>query len=291
MSVNRHRVVSVGHKVPRLRALCLAMVLSAVSCSALNPKAVEVIFPSDIAAAISSDTIENARGHVVLYFINNTRFDGNVLAYLRDKGVDVDSDPDLRPRVRFSVRVLFEGGTTNTFEFLDGSDLFDGVDTFVDATGQTVTQAVFPPPELTEDTLTNTVLVCDVIAVGGVPEITSTTSSISVFVPTYLKEWRVVQSVFGSDIELNRQEPPGFRPLLVDDVSESGAVELQRNFGTRDIPANAAPTCGSVVVFVLTGDLILPFYIERPQWPGYLDTDVDAEAAIPGRFKLSITVR
>lgn len=295
MSVNMHVLAS------KVSARCLgwagilALGVSAAGCAALNPAAVDVLFPAEIAASLGSTGMENATGHVAVFFINNTRFDGNVLNFLRGRGVDVDSDPNLRPRVRFRVRVDFDADTANVFEFLDGSDLFDGVVSTLGEDGSTVTTAAATPPELTEDTLTNTVLICDVARVSPDIEFTDTQSSIEMFIPTFLKEITVTATELGLiRRELSSIFQPGFQPLLVDSVNDSGAVVTLRNFGTRGIPGfPESLTCGSVVTFVLSGDLTLPFVVDEinANVPGFLDTDTPSQAAVPGRFELSVSVR
>lgn len=295
MSLIRYQTVPVGRGWRMVLGMALAIGCLTAGCSALNPEAVSVLLPAHLADDVTSGTTENAPGHVVIFFINNTRFDGNVLNYLRDQGVDVDSDADLRPRVRFRVQVDFDANTSNIFEFVDGSDLFDGVVTSVDEQGNPITQSATPPPELTEDTLTNCVMVCDVGRVQPAYEFTDSSSSIEMFIPTFLKEITLAATELGLvRRELKTIAQPAFRALLVDSVGETGSVEVTRNFGTRDIPG--FPTnliCGSVVTFVLSGDLTLPFVVDETNnnVPGYLDTDTPSQDAVPGRFELKISVR
>jgi hypothetical protein len=274
-------------------AMALLTSLSAAGCSALTPQAVAVIFPADVAATLVDDTLDNPPGHVVLIFINNTRFDGNTRQYLQDQGVDVEATD--APRVRFRVNVSFSTGTSNAFEFVNGSDAIDTVIEFEDEEGNIIVREVSVPPDLIENDLENFVVICDVAGVDPVTPFTSSTSPIDMFVPTFLKEITVVRSEFGiTQRELVTTVPPGFVPLLVDEVDETGAITLQRNFGTRDIPGFPNQLfCGAVVTFVLSGDLTLPFVVDETDTsvPGYLDTDVNAQAAIPGRFRLTVDVR
>ncbi len=296
MSVIRHHSEAGGRLLRLLCGLGVALMFSVMGCSALNPEAVEIIFPADTAEKISGGTtLENAPGHVPIFLINTTTFNENLLDYMRSRGVTIPYDPDIRPRVRFRVQVLFASGAEQIFEFLDGSEVFDGVVTYVDENGATVTENADKPPELTDDTLTNSVVLCDVAEVGPLFEITSTTSSIEVFVPTFVEVFRRDIRPDGTSALIHDSvEAPQFRPLLVDEVNETGAVILQRNFGTREIPAVPRNlTCGSVVVFVLRGELNLPFIIDAQgsNVPGYVDTDEARQAAIPGRYELSVTVR
>jgi hypothetical protein len=143
--------------------------------------------------------------------------------------------------------------------------------------------------------LTNAVMLCDVAAVAPDVAITSVSSSLEVFEPVFLKVIRVVVGAQGAVTrELVRREQPQFLPLLVDEVDDNGTITLVRNFGTREIPGFPTNlTCGSVVGFVLAGDLTVPFVVDEDNAtvPGFLDTDVNSEAAIPGRFALSVSVR
>ncbi|MCK4660884.1 MAG: hypothetical protein KAV82_15295 [Phycisphaerae bacterium] len=292
----RHKAMFVGRMLPIVCGLALGLGLTTAGCSALNPQAVEILFPSDIATELGAGTIQNASGHVVVFFINNTRFNGNLLNYLRSRSVDVDSDPNLRPRVRFFVEVVFDSETSSIFEFVDGSDLFEGVVIGLDADGNPTFDAVEPPPDLTENTLTNSVLQCDIGAVRPAVEfITTTDSPIHMFVPAFLKEITIATTDLGLiRRELKSTVQPGFVPLVMDSVNESGTVVRRRNFGTRDIPGFPYNmTCGSVVTFILSGELTLPFVIDEMDLnvPGYLDTDNPSKDAVPGRFKLEVSVR
>ncbi|MFH0981496.1 MAG: hypothetical protein V2A79_08155 [Planctomycetota bacterium] len=295
MSGTGHHREAVGRSWFQGARFALLIALSTAGCSALNPSAINVLFPADVAASIGGATTENAPGHVVIIFINNTHFDGNVLNFLRNRGIDVDSDPNLRPRARFQVQVLFSTNVITTFEFVDGSAVFDGVVTTVDANGVVTTTAATPPPDLTENTLNNMVVLCNVAAVAPAVEITETTSSLEMFVPTSLKEITVTATELGLiRRELKSVTPPRFVPLVVDAVDETGAVTEVHNFGTRDVPGFPTNlTCGSVVTFVLNGDLTLPFVVDETNAnvPGYLDTDTPAQAAVPGRFELIVSVR
>gem|GEM_PF-1142694 len=293
MAMIRHRVMRVWRSSLLVCAPALAFGLGAAGCSALNPAAVDVLFPPETAAGISTGLTENAAGHVPIIFINNTRFSSAAVEFLRSQGVDVD-DPDLRPRVRFRVQVGFSGGATSTFEFVDGSDVFQSVLTIEDDQGNAVILTANPPPDLTESTLTNSVVLCDVAFVAPQTIPTDSNSSIEMYVPTFLKEITIVETENVITRELNQTFRPGFSPLLVDSVDESGIVVVTRNFGTRDIPGFPTNlTCGSVVTFVLSGDLTVPYVVDENgnTVPGFLDTNTASQEAIPGRFQLEVSVR
>ncbi|MCP4590313.1 MAG: hypothetical protein GY842_06195 [bacterium] len=295
MKVTQHQPPQVGRAWHTLAAVTLAASLASVGCSALNPAAVDILFPTDIAAAISADTLENAPGHVALIFINATRFDGSTLNYLRGRGVDVDTTEDLRPRVRLRVGIGFVGGATADIEFVDGAEIIDAPLTF-EGEGDTITVAATAPPELTEFTLNNTVVLCNVSAVQPTTAFTSTTTSIDMFVPAFLKEITIIEQDLGPTVrELVQTTSPRFVPLLVDEIDDaSGAVDVVRNFGTREVPGFPTNlTCGSVITFVLSGEMTLPFVVDEANSnvPGYLDTDTAAQQALPGRFQLTVDVR
>ena len=293
MSVVRYRVARFWHSLPHVCVPALAFGVLTFGCSALNPAAVEVLFPPEMAASFGNELTENAPGHVPIIFINNTRFSSTALEFLRSQGVDV-ADPDLRPRVRFRVVVGFMSGATSTFEFVDGSDVFQSVLTIEDDQGEIVTLTANPPPDLTASTLTNSVVLCDVAFVAPETIPTDSNSSIEMYVPVFLKEITIVETENVITRELSQTFVPRFDPLLVDTVDDSGTVVVTKNFGTRDVPGFPANvTCGSVVTFVLSGDLTLPFVVDENgnTVPGFLDTNAAIQEAIPGRFQLEVSVR
>jgi hypothetical protein len=276
-----------------MAGLWVLALLPMLSCSAFNPAALEVLLPPDVAQEVAGSAVDNPTGHVPVVFINNTRFSGALLDYLRSQNIEVD-DPDLRPRVRFRVQVTFVGGAVSTFEFVDGSDIIEGSITTTDENGNPVIIPAVPPEDLLENDLNNAVVLCDVGAVTPDVAITSTSSSLEVFEPAFLKVIRVVETDFVVRRELVRREQPQFLPLLVDEVDENDSVTVVRNFGTREIPGFPTNlTCGSVVAFELSGDLTVPFVVDEnnASVPGFLDTDTTSEATMPGRYALSVSVR
>lgn len=281
-----------------IQLCCVLLTLAAAGCSALSPSAVQVLLPEQTATRLAGSTIDNPRGYVPILFINDTRFSSAVLGYLATQGVDV-SDPDLRPRVRMRVQTTFITGVNSVVEFIEGSPLFQSSVVVENADGEEVTVPFAPPVDLLQNTLDNSVPVCDVVEVALEFIPTDTQSSIEMFVPPFVKEIRLTDATLpaGGAIvvrELVQTLQPQFRPLLVDTVDDSGTITAFRNFGVREIPGFPRNiTCGSVVVFILTGELSLPFVEDErgDLVPGYLDTDVASQVSIPGRFRLAIQVR
>ncbi|MCH7813174.1 MAG: hypothetical protein IID40_04045, partial [Planctomycetes bacterium] len=108
----------------------------ALSCdvpvsSIFNPAFVDIL---DAEGTGENATVENAPGHIPIIFVNQTRFDPNLISYLNDlkaagrlSGVD---DPfatleGVRPRVRVRVRVTFDNGNSLPFEFVSGDSLVE----------------------------------------------------------------------------------------------------------------------------------------------------------------------
>jgi hypothetical protein len=243
----------------------------------------------DASGRVPGITLDNAPGHVVVVFINNTRFDQNLLDFFNSIGVDT-SDEDLRPRVRVRVDIRYVNNNTTTFEFLDGASIVQN--SVLTAEGLQVNPVV--PRDLIENDLTNMVTVCDVSIVQPGGGIESAQSSIEVFVPAFLKEIEVVVTDLVVRRELNDVIPPRFVPLQTDDVDDNFNVILARNFDIRDIPVPATNLlCGTVVGFTLSGTLRLPFVQDElgAFVPGYLDTATAVQAEIPGRYDFSTTVR
>ncbi len=272
---------AIRRRLAAVSALSLA-ITGLAGCSALNPSFVGLLVPD---GAVPATTIENARGHVVFIFVNNTEFDPTLVAYLRDQGVDVD-DPNLRPRVRFRVRFTFVDDSFLSVEFIDGSEVFQ---TQVDV-GNGSEFVGLLPPDLTQNEKNNAVVLCDVARV----EIEQ--NLVEVFVPVFLKQVRIqpptdqnpAQTIFQMAFQ------PQFVPLEVDQVDADGAVTLLRNFGVRDVPAppeNLA--CGSAVAGILSGTLSVPFISDENgvNNPGFLNTDIQRQAAIPGRYQFRLEVR
>ena len=224
---------------------------------------------------VSGFTMDNAPGHVPMIFINNTRFDQNLLDYLEETGVDV-SDPNIRPRVRVLVEITYANGNTNEVEFVDGSSVIEGLS---DGTSYAT------PPALTEFTLTNTVLVCDVARIEP--------TRIEVFVPTTM-------TTIGFE-EVNDQVirtavaylPPQFVTLLPDMLDSDNNVSVIRNFDVRNAPVEVDRVqCGSVIGFTISGTLSISYAsIGGSFIPGYLEDDTVRQSANPGRFKFTTNIR
>lgn len=252
-------------------------------CDALNPAFLQAVLPAETQ---TQRTTENVRGHVPIFFINRTTFDGQLLDYLSSIGVTDATVADLQARVRLQVNVQFINGVTLPFEFTAGAQVVQGS---VDIGGDTQFIGTLPT-DLLEPDLTNEVVQCDVSRV----EIVSGT--IEVFVPVFLKEIRIEPGTQGTDPTRQLQQviPPGFRALQVDDVDERLNVVVTRNIGIRDQPGPVIDVvCGSVVAFILEGTLEVPFVQDEngALVPGYLDTDTASEATIPGRYRVITTTR
>ena len=274
----------------RVGAAVVAMTapLWGAGCSALNPAFVDTLAFVDQDSIIASSTLENAPGHIPVMLVNNTIFSSELLAFLeREQPGSIPDDPDLRPRLRFRVTVMFTDGNSTTFEFVDGSQLVQGDPIVGDPDFDLGTLIL--PSDLTENALTNAVVLCDValVTIDGL---------IEMFVPVNLKEIQVEDA--GQGTEPTRQLAtitlPQFVPLLVDEVDANGTVVTLRNFGVRDIPAPATNLlCGTVVAIVLNGTLTVPFVVDEngETVPGFLDTDVGSQTSIPGRFDLELTLQ
>lgn len=272
----------------RFGVLSLAAVLP--GCSALNPSFVDLIDPSG-----GSNSVENAPGYVAIVFVNNADVDERLLTYLEadvPDGGGVELTPyerrTLKPRLRFRVRVEFTNGNFNVFEFVDGSVKL--VDSRFDATNE---------PDLVENDLSNAIVVCDVVRV-------SVEGPITVFMPVQIEGWTATQNTFGFvEYRFTQYLPEslGFIPLDVDVIDDDGNVTLQQNIGVRDVPVPVeGPRCGSVVSFVITGTLAVPF-INVPDnpddnrdqafsrdTPSVVTTDPETIARIGGRFQIRVQV-
>jgi len=275
----------------RLRkSLALLIFCSSISaitgCASLfNPSFLSLVTtPTPDATGVVNDvTLSNAPGHVPIFLINNTRFDSALIDYMESIGIDT-SDPGLRPRVRVRTTINYVNGNTNTIEFLDGSDIVQGTV----LTDEGIQENPLIPRQLTENTLTSVVAVCNVASVQ--PD-----ASIEVFVPVFLKVIGFESTNILFNVRtLNETITPGFTVLQRDDVDENFNVTLQRNFDIRDVPVPASSVqCGSVTAFILTGTLRVPFVVDElgQTAPGYLDGDDAAQASNPGRFEFQTAVR
>lgn len=251
-------------------------------CDAFSPAFLSLI-SSDSDMPFSS--LENAPGHVVITFINNAQMDERLVDYLVNiAGVSLNEAERraLRPRIRFRVLVTFDDGTTMPIEFVDGSEVCDP--RFCDA-------ETFP--DLTQNTLNNVVVLCDVASMEILPG-----SQIEVFMPVELLEYEsanvvdtrgvVIQVLFTIDERI----PPAFRPLRVDDVDADGNVVVNRNFDIRGVPGPVTdPFCGSVIAIILEGRLDVPFLAGVDDNPSYDQDDNATVTTIGGSYQLRVTVR
>lgn len=272
--------------------LLLALALGFGSCSSVfNPSFLALIstpVPNED-GEVPSITIPNASGHVPIVFINNTRFDDNLLNFLDGIGVDI-TEPNLRPRVRVRTTINYVNGGTNTVEFIDGSSIVQGSANTADG----IQQNPLVPTDLTENDLGNIVAVCDVARVAPGIEADNMTVTVEVFVPVFLKTIRVVEQDLIVQRELDMIAPPQFTVLQGDQVDANQNITLLQNFDIRDIPVAATNLqCGSVVGFTISGTLQVSFVIDElgQNVPGFLDTDTLSQAANPGRFEFMTTLR
>jgi hypothetical protein len=202
----------------------------------------------------------------------------------------------LRPRVRVRVQVSFENGDVVQYEFVEGDGVFE-----IELRPEEEIDLGIPPtpvdPNLTENTLSRLVAACDVARVELI-------GNAQVFVPVFVRTIRVeVGDLAQQTRTLVSTDNPQFRPILPDDVDENLNVVLARNYGVREAPAPALNiTCGSMVGIVLSGTVGTPFtapednpedefIAEQATVPGFVDTDIPAEASIPGRFEFLVTVQ
>ncbi len=288
-----------------LGGIGLAFGAVALSCgvpvsSIFNPAFVDVL---DAEGTGENATVQNAPGHIPIVFVNQTRFDPNLISYMDDlkaagrlSGVD---DPfasleGLKPRVRVRVRVTFENGNSLPFEFVVGDSLVEIDVRDADLEGdETVDLPV--DPRLTEDDLARMVAVCGVVRVEieGDPQ---------VFVPVIMRTIQVdVGDQSGEQTRLEvARDLPQFRPVLPDEVNVDLNVTLLRNFGVREAPASVRDLrCGAMVGIVMSGTVRVPFtgpedepedefVQEHSEIPGFVTTDTTSQASVPGRFKFQI---
>ncbi len=280
-----HRHLQLRCRLVALLAICSSISTMTGCASVFNPSFLSLVTtPTPDSSGIVNDvTLANAPGHVPVFLINNTRFDSALIDYMQSIGIDT-SDPNLRPRVRVRTTINYVNGNSNTIEFLDGSDIVQGTV----LTDDGIQENPLVPRQLTENTLTSVVGVCNV---GNIqPD-----ASIEVFVPVFLKVIGFENTNLIVQVRvLNETIPPRFTILQRDDVDANFNVTLQRNFDIRDVPVPAnGVQCGSVVAFILTGTLRVPFTVDElgQTAPGYLDFDDAAEASNPGRFEFQTTVR
>jgi hypothetical protein len=258
-------------------------VLAGVGCGVFNPAFLNVIDPTGSGGFA---TIDNAPGHVIVAFLNNATVSERLVAYLESPdGGNLDlTDLEkrlLRPRIRFRYQITFQGGTTQEVEFVSGSTNL--IDSRFDGNAF---------PDLNENTLQNTVVICDVARLELLPG-----SQLEIFMPVSIEQWeqRDITGIGGTpDVEftLIGQIPPQFIPLEVDVVDDDGNTVLRQNIGVRDVPAPIDNLfCGSVVAITATGELAVPFLDEVSTNPSYDVGDMFVEAAIGGRFEFRVTAQ
>ena len=274
----------------------------AVPASLFNPAFVDIL---DAEGTGEGGSIDNPSGYVPIVFVNKTRFSPQLINYLEDlnaarrlSGTDptVTDLRSLRPRLRVRLRVEFEDENFLTFEFVDGDSVveIDVRDPDVD----TGIPDVPVDPRLTESDLTRLVASCGVsrVEIEGDPQ---------VFVPVLARTIRVeVGEESGEQTRtLVSIAQPGFTEILPDEVDADLNVTLLRNYGIREAPAPAKDLrCGTMVGIAISGTVSIPFTApedepedefiqEHSEVPGYVDTDLTAEASIPGRFGFLVTMR
>lgn len=230
-----------------------------------------------------SASLPNAPGHVVIVFSNQTDIDERLLTFLKPKLNLTDAQVRaLRPRIRMRVRITYVDGTFQTVEFLEGSTNL--VDPAFDA------QSV---PDLNQNDLNNTVVLCDVARVELEPR-----TNVEVYLPVEIIQYQLVESTgTGGDTVVTFEQrgalAPVFWPIQVDVVDEDGNVTLQRNVGVRDVPSPTPNViCGSVVVFTVQGTLAVPFLdVVSPDTPSVDQDDLATVSRIGGRYEFSVTVQ
>jgi hypothetical protein len=261
-------------------------------CDALNPSFVNVLLPSDIEPP---QTAQAASGYIPIFFVSNAVFDGELLQYLEELGVDLEN-VDLRPRVRAQVFVQFQDGSTRTLEFLDGGQLSQLSTLSVDETGGETEVVAVLPPDLDRPPLNNQVMQCDVDLI----DLDFENLGVEVYVPVFYGTF-VVENVdlIGLVKRLTQLFQPQFVQLESDDLDASGDLVIVNNIDIRDIPGPINQiTCGSVIAYVLDGTLRVPFVtgpfaegIEGAVFPGWLEDDEASEANFPGRYRIRALVR
>jgi len=269
-----------GHQNRFPRLLVSGLVLLTAGCSAFNPAFVNLIDPTGTAGLA---TLPNPPGHVVLTFVNNAEVDERLLEFLASRLNLTDAQKrNLRPRVRFRVRITFTDGTFQTVEFINGSRNL--VDPAFDASAF---------PDLNQNDLNNVVAVCDVASIQIEPG-----TNIEVFLPVELVGFELVEvtnpggnTVTTTFVERQRTLPQ-FRALQVDTVDEDGNIILRRNIGVRDAPSPTPNVvCGSVVAIVVDGVLSVPFLEGISDLPSFDIDDVDTVASIGGRYEFTVSVQ
>jgi hypothetical protein len=269
-----------GRRAPSLGCvgvLTVGICVFAGGCGAFNPAFLDLLDPT---GSGSFATLDNAPGHVVVYFANNAEVDERLITYLEsaEGGGLVFSDAEkrsLRPRVRLRVSVTFTNGTTQTIEFIDGTP--DLVEQNFDA------QAF---PDLNQNDLNQVAVICDVARVEVV-------DPIEVFIPITWSVYNFVEPTGFNEgfYRLASEESPKFVQLQVDDVDEDLNTLLRRNIGIRDVASPVSDLqCGSVVAITLDGVLSVPFFRPVGNVPGFDNEDLESAASLGGRYEFIVSV-
>ena len=263
-------------------AVCV-VIISGMGCGAFNPAFLNLL---DSTGSGQFITLNNAPGHVVVSFINNAEVSERLVSYLESPeggGLILTDDEkrNLRPRMRFRVLITFDNGTTLPVEFISGSSQL--IDTRFDANAC---------PDLNQNDLTNVVMICDVQRVELLPG-----SQPEVFIPVQLQQFdqRIINTNQQQTIDyvLDAQIQPQFRALEVDLIDADGNTDLRQNIGVRDVPAPVGDLlCGSVVTYIVTGELQVPFLpIAGTTDPAFDEDDVEQVASIGGRYEFTVIAR
>jgi hypothetical protein len=251
--------------------LLMLVALGSGSCGSLNPAFVDLLAP-ELSAGLT--TIDNPPGHVIIAVANNATVNERIVTYLESEEggslvLPEDVKRNLRPLIRFRVRVTFTDETQQIFEFIQGSR-------FVDTRYQAQAEQDFRQQDFT-----NAVVVCNVARVEFLP---LQQAPIEVYMPVFIDFYRFQPATENREAfdQLEQTTPPGFMALRVDGTG------LQANIGVRNLPAVMDnPVCGSVVTIVVEGELAVPFQvIEAPSV--YVD-DPSANAAIGGRYSFLVS--
>jgi hypothetical protein len=224
-------------------------------------------------------TLDNAPGHVAIVLINNMQFEQRLLDYLATTGADLGdpNGPPPIPRVRARFQLTYMNGNTNTIEFISGSTVVEG--TALAGGGLSV------PPELNEFPLTNFVAVCDIALIEPV--------QVEVFVPVTTTSVGLVETQNTVERVVAARTPPSFVPLQPDTVNTDNNAVVIRNYDIRKAPVPVTGVqCGGVVGFTVAGTLEMSFTAILGQIvPGFLETDTVTQAANPGRFEFTTSIR
>ena len=268
-----------GYRLASRRTATAIMVatlcgLTVTGCDALNPGFIDVI-AGDAAADFAQ--MDNAPGHVIITFINNTEIDEQIIAYLETQGWGGDLTPAekqaLSPRVRARARVTFANDEQTDIEFVTGSP--DVIEPGFGA---------FAVPDVAGNDLDHTVVLCDVARVELFPE------SIEVFMPVELTVYELVETDFSTFWVIQAQIAPRFRPLDVDTVDANMNVVVSRNISIRNLPAPVdTPRCGAVIAIVMDGALTVPFF--RGNAPSYDSSDRFSAGTVGGRYEFLVSIQ